>query len=160
VDDEIIRGITLKEAVKVILKATDKNKLANKINLTLVAEDQDFNPTDFLENVNLEMYPFAKEVKGIHGVINHIVPKDIEDEIKKHFSEEETGKKIRLNMLLNLPSKEKEIIEGMFIPKPVFTDKYNAEVKSKIPNFNIMQKKMQDLISKWTGEAIQEINNH
>lgn len=156
VDDEIVRGVTLKEAIKITLKATDKNKLANKINLILIAEDQDFNPTDFLGNVNLEMYPFAKEIKGIHGVINHIVPKDIENEIKKHFSEENTGKKIRLNMLLDLPSKEKEIIEGMFIPKPVFTEKYNLEVKRKIPNFSDMQKRMQNLISEWIDETIKE----
>ncbi|MBI2599866.1 hypothetical protein HYW43_03030 [Candidatus Daviesbacteria bacterium] len=159
VDDEIAYGVTLSKAVKVVLKATDQSKQAKKINLTVVAEEQDFNPKEFFENVNLEVYPFAKRVKGIYGVINYMVPWEIEKQIKDHFSEEEVGSKVRLNMLLGLPSKEKEIIEDKLMPMPEFTDKYNQKAKKEIPNFSSLQKEMLNLIDKWISEAIEEYKN-
>lgn len=159
VDDEIAYGVTLNEAVKVLLKAINEDKFTKDIKLTIVAEDQEFNPKEFFENVLLEMYPFAKRVKGIHGVINYMVPWEIEKQIKNHFSEEEAGSKVRLNMLLSLPSKEKEIIEDKLMPMPEFTDKYNHKARKEIPKFNNLQKKMLNLINKWISEAIEEYKN-
>lgn len=156
VDDEIANGVTSREAVRVVLKATPKGKIAKNINLSLVAEDQAFNPNDFLQGVTVTMYPFAKEVPGIHGVINYIVPWDIEKQIKEYFSEEEAGAKVRVNMLLDLPSKDKELKEKMFIPKPIFIYDYNEKATQKIPNFTKLQSEFKDSLNRWIDEAIEE----
>lgn len=159
VDDEIANGITAREAVRVVLKAVPKDKTGKNINLVIVAEDQDFDPSNFLESITATIYPFAKEVPGMHGVINYIVPWEIEKQIKAHFSEAEAGSKARINMLLDLPSKDKELMEGMFMPKPVFIYDYNKKAKKEISNFAELQKHFKADLVRWIDEAIKEYNN-
>lgn len=156
VDDEIANGTTSREAIKIVLKTIRKDKIARNINLIIVAEDQDFNPNNFLDGITVTIYPFAKEVPGIHGVINYIVSPEIEKEIKTHFNEQEAGSKVRINMLLDLPSKDKELKEKMFIPKPIFIYDSNKKAKQEIPNFSQLQTEFKENLNKWIDEAITE----
>lgn len=156
IDDEIANGITAREAVRVVLKAIPKNKIAHNINLIIVAEDQGFDPTNFLENVSATIYPFAEHIPDMHGVINYIVPWEIEKQIEEHFSEEEAGPKVRINILLDLPSKDKELMEGMFMPKPVFIYNYNKKAKQKVPHFAKLQNQFKADLAKWINDAIEE----
>lgn len=156
IDDEIANGITAKEAIRVVLKAVPKDKIAANINLVIVAEDQGFDISSFLDNVSATMFSFAEHIPTMHGVINYIVPWEIEKQIEEHFSEAEAGPKVRINMLLDLPSKDKELMEGMYIPKPIFIYEYNEKAKQKIPNLTKLQSEFKESLNRWIDEAIEE----
>lgn len=156
IDDEIANGITAKEAIRVVVKAVPRDKIAANINLVIVAEDQGFNTSNFLDNVGATMFSFAEHIPTMHGVINYIVPWEIERQIEEHFSEAEAGPKVRINMLLDLPSKDKKLMEGMYIPKPVFIYDYNRKVRQKILNFPDLQKEFRTSLDEWIDESIEE----
>lgn len=155
VDDEISHGVTLKAAVEVILGAMEE-KVSSPLNVTCVAEDQDFDSQNFMEQVELEVYPFAKPIEGLFSVVSYIVPWEIEKQVREHFNDQDINSKVLLNILLDLPAKEREPVKDIMLPKAEFTYKYNELVKHKVSNFDQLQSRFRECVIKWINEAINE----
>jgi len=156
VDDEIKNGITAGESVKVALSAIAPEKIDPNPHVTIVAEDQGFEPEKFLDGVTAEIYTFAEQVKDMFGVVGYIIPWNIERQIKEHFNEVELGNKNRINALLDLPGKETYEIDGMTLYKPVLSNAKTERAKNEIPNFAILQKEFRESVNKLISEAIAE----
>jgi hypothetical protein len=91
IDDEIGKGITARAIVNLAIETADENKLQKPLNLTILAEDQNFNPENFLENVNCDIYPFATQNEEIYNVLCRVVPWSIQKQIRDHFTNEQMG---------------------------------------------------------------------
>ncbi len=156
VDDELKNGFTAKATFKIATNAIYKNKISQQINLKIVAENQGFEPDDFIEGVKTEFYYFAQDSDGINNVLSYIVPWSIEKQLKEYFGDEKISSKARLNSLLDLPSKEFDRLQDYIIEKPVFTNRQLNELKEKVPNFLNLQAEFNQLLNKWIAEAIAE----
>lgn len=156
VDDEIKNGITAGESVKVAFAAVAPEKRGLHPHVTIVAEDQGFEPEKFSDGVTAEIYSFAEQIKDMFGVVGYIVPWSIERQIKEHFNEVEMGNKNRINALLNLPGKETYEIDGMTLYKPVLSNAKTERAKKEIPNFASLQKEFRESVKQLISEAIEE----
>ncbi len=160
IDDEIAYGVTVREAIKVILKSVDQNKISKDLLVTIVAENQEFNPNPFLEKAKANFYYFAKRTEGMNSIIDYITPWEIEQQILTHFKKEEFGPKVIINILLDLSSKEKELMENLYIPKPIFSYTYNKRASQKVPNLSNLKKEFQAKLDLWINEAIEEFQSN
>lgn len=156
VDDEIANGTTLKAALDVLLASVDKNKISTPLKVILVAEDQGFKTDHFMDDIEINMYPFAKEIKGLLTVIRYITPWSIQLKIREHFNDDQIGSKSLINLLLNVPIKETDEIEGIKIPKAKFTYRERDLLMSEVPGFEKLQLEFKKQVEKWIKEAIAE----
>ncbi len=131
VDDEIYRGISVKTAIRLVMKAQNLDKL----NITVVAEDHGFQWDNAISNVTFNFFPFTKLIKGHNNVIFYLIPSEFNEPLKRLFPENILKWYTRMNILLDLPVKMKT--DG----KAEFTYKCNEEAEEKIKNFEELQEK-------------------
>lgn len=156
VDDEIANGTTLSAALKVLVVSIEKKKISNPLKVYLVAEDQNFKTENFMDGIDIEMHPFAKEIKGLLTVIRYITPWSIQLKIREHFNDDQIGSKSLINLLLDVPIKETETIDGIKIPKAKYTYRERDLLKKEVPGFEGLQKKFRNQVEEWIKEAINE----
>ncbi len=129
IDDEIYRGISVKTAVQLVMKA----KSVKEMHVTVVAEDQGFQWKNDIPGVDLEFLPFAQEIEGHNNVIFYMIPSEYDKPIKDIFPDETLKWHTRINILLGLP------IKAIINNKPEFTFRFNKEAKEKIKDLDKLQ---------------------
>lgn len=150
VDDEINRGITAMECLKLLIKTLSEPDNM-RLDYFIVAEDFGFKGFRTPENVAVIFRPFSKnpfprDVKWIIHVIMYLIPKDISCYLKS-LPISRTNK---FNILLGTPSRDKRyLLSG-------FDYRLNQMAKEKIPNLNKLKCEFERFIFQLIHEAIEE----
>jgi len=80
VDDEIMRGITLKHSIDLIIL---QNPKIMHIDCTVIAENHFFEWHYDMPQVSIQFFAYARLIHGLNGNIGHFVPEDMFENIKK-----------------------------------------------------------------------------
>lgn len=148
VDDEIGLGKTAEACLKAL---HESNVLENNANFYIIAEDQGYNVNNKIKDVSIKFYPFATEIEGLNNIITYIIPNKIDQQIKKVFKEEEISSCGRIQLLMGLPSRNKNIfMDG-------FDYKNNQEAEGKINNMDILRKEFKDYIENLVKSTLVEV---
>lgn len=157
VDDEIANGYTAKATFKIVKGAIDKDKISKNLNLTIVSENQGFNPDGFIDGVETEFYYFSVDnIDGINNILSYVIPWSIEKQVRDIFSDDQISSKAFMNSLLDLPSKEFERFDEYIKEKPEFTNRQLDKLRKEIPNFPNLQVDFTKSVIKWINEALEE----
>lgn len=87
VDDEIMRGLTAKVSLELLLKA---NPGINHIDATIIAENHFFEWHYDMPKVSVRFFAYARLIQWINGIVGHFIPNELFEKIKKEIPEVET----------------------------------------------------------------------
>ena len=145
VDDEIMRGWTAKTSIELVLSALPKNKIADRVLYTIVAENHWFQWHYDLPPVSIRYYAFSKKIPGVNGAVFEMIS-DLE---WKSIKLNGMGKRPLLNIILNGVRKSRSGLT------PVFTDE-TAKKLEKNQKFKKLKTKMLRQIDALVTEGIKE----
>jgi hypothetical protein len=150
VDDEIGLGITALTIHKLLTDWQQAHHPRNVFNYYIVAEDQGFQLDACRTDSSIYFCPYAYEMEGWNNVIANIVPKDYSTPITQVFPEEILPFHQRMNILLDLPTKE--FADG----QPRFGSSLLEQAKEMVPNLRLIQQGfsrfLDEKVSSYLGE--------
>lgn len=149
VDDEIYLGTTAKACIDILANIFSDKQLS----YTVIAEDSGFEAFPIPNNVQMQFIPFSKEIDGFYNVIMSIIPSHINASFEKIFPDEEVPFHKRINILLNLPTRDKNILLSGF------NYSLNAIAKDKIPNLEKLQREFESYLTDLIQKGIEEYSN-
>lgn len=150
VDDEIGNGCTAEGCIKALLKATGTDN--RSINYFIVAEDHGFKASS-ITSAKVFYHPFAVKITGLNNVICHCIPNVIDRKIRKILPDAVYHSKRRLNVLLDLPSRDKKH------PASGYNYQLNEKVRQYIPNLEELKEDFMVFLSKLITDGIEEYKN-
>ena len=150
VDDEVGNGTVVSAIANLIQFASLDS---NERGLTVISEDQGYNPPEKIGNVKINFISTKKATEGIYNAISLIVPENLRKEIKSATEGlvEYPNEKLALNALLGLP------IKSFNNGNPVFSDEYIGELKNRIPNFEQKQNEFESNLKKVIVEDLRGV---
>jgi hypothetical protein len=83
-DDEIMRGITVKECFSLILKAFPN---INHLNATIIAENHFFEWHYKIPKVSMRFFAYSPLIQGLNGNIGYFIPQNLFNEVQKNIPE-------------------------------------------------------------------------
>lgn len=147
VDDEIWKAWAAKETIRLILGAADKNKIANYILYTIIAEHHGFEWHYTLPPVAIKFYSFSKKIPGVNGSIFEIISDEAWNKFKKY--KKDLSKKQLANLFLN------GIIKASGSKEPEFSKELGNKLL-KIASFKEAKKDIKNRIEYLIDIAINE----
>lgn len=147
-DDEIWRAWTAKESMNLVLKAVPKNKTANRVLYTIVAEHHGFEWHYDVSPVAIRYYSFSKKIRGVNGSVFEIVSDKTIDFFRKYKND--LNKRRLANVFLNGINKISKD------NKPQFSDNLSCELELRMKRFNILKKNFYLKVEKLVKSGIIE----
>lgn len=103
---------------------------------------------------NIRYFPFAKQTKEWHGVNNFVsygIPRHIQKEIRKFYSDKKLSATEMFCSLLGEPTREKGKLRN---GKPYFSYKWTGLLKKKVKSFKTLQKEFEKHIKNLVRETV------
>lgn len=149
VDDEISRGLTADICIESLKKVFGNKPL----NYYIVAEDQGYIPNKYGANIETHFIPFAKEIEGLNNIVIYLTPNDIYQKVKNAISVESDRDKYIVNVLMDLPSRNKGILfDG-------YDYKFNYEVANSVSDIQNLKREFSKYVNNLIADAILEYKN-
>ncbi len=144
VDDEIRYGSTVKNSMTLLMTYLNEIEASNLITCTVVADEfGGFNWSPPYANLKIKFSPFIKHSSKYKNIILYNIPPEIFSRLKPFLNKYKLEDRLAINLLLDLPVKEKNIDTD----PPSFTYKYNDLISDEYPDIEQMKKEAVNYIT-------------
>lgn len=129
VDDEIGEGTTIHACADMLKRITPDG---NRLLIDIVAEDQEYVPSENWANINISLIPFAHEIDGLNNIVMYLIPQSIHQALG---STDDSCKK-KVAVLLGIPSRSKQqLLDGFDYSMNYLKQKEIANLENLMTEF-------------------------
>lgn len=151
VDDEIMRGLTVKECLDLILKINPK---INHLNATIIAENHFFEWHYKMPKVSINFFAYSPLIQGLNGNIGYFIPEDLYNEISAILNDG-----LSYNHVMAI------VVTGALKRKdnngnPYFDFTIEPKLKNKIINYGERKSSLLSELQELTKEGVEKYKTH